>query len=424
MSSFSPSDEKLFAQAKQLMQERQHEQALPLLRDVCARNPDQSAAWHALGLGLCPPRHLKPDLHTATRQAEALKCYQQASAYAPTHPLPWECQAYLYNLCGDYAAAEYHSIRAIDCYIKRGVAIDFLPLYCLQEALFEQSRIAPPPLPCHLDFRPLQQAQWPHPPALPPGIQGNWPHADRPIILLSADQTYFDNYLIAQIVSLGHQACSHHLHVHVLNPTQDNQTRIDHLAQTYQLPITMTYEQVMLPRSHAKVYFASRRLQLAAWLLELAQTPVLWTDADILFRTPEAFIPPDHLTDIALVDYQPNGLCDRYGAAWVWLAPTAQARKLGRLLHAFISAQLTHYPDLWMVDQIALYMCVQTLVRAGQLNLQVFPPLTVSCNFEPDAPIWNGSGPFKHGPTPWNELCHNLLHSYRLTGGETGQVVC
>jgi len=395
----------LLTQAQQLMQARAHEQAIPLLRELCAYNPDHAATWHALGLALCPPRYLQPGLHTPDRQAEALSCFQQACTYAPQHPRPWECLAYLYNLRGDCAAGEYHSIQAIDRYIARGQAIDFLPIYCLQEALFEQGKFSG--MPCHLDFGPLQAYEWPHP-SLPPGIVGNWPEHG-PVVLISADSVYFQRYGQAQILSIATQSVHVHVHVHLFNPSPSDMSALSQLQK--KLPLTHSYESVQRPADQARVVYASRRLQLAAWLLAHTQQPVLWTDADILFRAPEVLQPPP--VDVAVVDYAPNGLCDRYGAAWVWLQPTSQGHGLARLLHAFISAQLRAYPDLWMVDQIALYCCIETLNRRQQLTLQRFPPVTVSFYFEPEAPIWNGAGAFKHEDNAWNHLREELLQMPR-----------
>lgn len=346
----------------------------------------------------------------------AIWACQQATQLVPQWSIAWTLLAKLMNLTGNFTAAAIAATQAIKLSgvndLSQPNYNSHRAHYALVEAIFEQGRYCSCAKPLLLDFSTFDGQSGPE--LHLPTYQGDVPtqKVATPTLVITADEPYIFDFALPQVLSLWVHEPSWPVHWHVVNPSQ----RIHSLCQQLRgkfphAVLSYSWEQVQWPPGQMKlVYLASLRLMRAAEWMRQRDQPLILVDADLLYRTaPHTLLPTQNNPDVALVAYPGSAIYDRYGAAWVVLYPTALAHQCTTLLGQFLKRNLA-LRGVWMLDQFALYCCLSHCrTSLPELNLQLLPPQTVSCDYAQDQTIWNGAGERKFRDNAFTRYRQQLL---------------
>lgn len=320
--------------------------------------------------------------------------------------------AFLNNEIRRYAEAERHA-RLADGYENA------LYHLWLAEALYEQGRFTTDPQ-CAVDLAPLAtplvrraiaeaEAEW---------AARTPPPGDRVILLISVDAVYFKQFAPALFLSARRFDAEAGFHFHIINPDDECLALVRTMeALAGGTPLTVTAER-WPPGDPAlnNVYYACSRMLLAERLARENAAAVVIADADILFRVdPTALVARTRGHDLATIEFVGEPLCDRYNASFFVVNHTPTGTAFLKLLERFLSENLKrHY--LWMIDQVALYVCARRLFdeTGGDARILVWSEDVLSIHHHPDASIWSGATVAKWGDTPYTRLRDEILRENGL----------
>lgn len=416
--------------------------------DAARRNPDDVAAWRAVGEALqaidspverftalesilaAANAHDREAAylgiteilararmgvwrHDSTIPERGVWLLQRALAHArpgPLRPHVHADLAFLYNEIGRYDLGEHHARLAQGC-------PNALYHLWLTEALYEQRRFERDPL-CGIDLSPLSDAVLmgladavnARPTIVPSG---------RTLALASVDPVYFKRFAPAQILSAHRFGVDFDFHFHLINPDAECLALIERLralAPGMSLGFTAETWPAGNPGSD-RAYYASSRLLHAAQLMRQTGATVTIVDADIIFRRdPRELLAQTTDFDVTTVRFEGEPLCNRYSASFFTVRPT----RMGELYLTAVAHFLTENCRrnlIWTMDQIALYCCERRLseMSGGALRLRIWPALVMSVDHQEDAPIWPGGNMAKWEDSPYLRLRDEILGAYGMT---------
>lgn len=316
--------------------------------------------------------------------------------------------SFLFNEIGRPDLAEVHGRAAAGC--KNAI----FHLW-LGEALFRQGKYAGDGL-CVIDlsslsFRRAAQALAKAdaaPPFAPTG---------RHVVLVSVDGAYFKRYAAAQILNLHALGSAAAVHYHIINGDAEVAGLIERLRGIVgAMPVTFSHESWAV-RGEAidKPYYASSRFLIAAEAMLLHKADVIVCDADVLFREkPEDIVRLAGGVDVAHTDYRGEPLCSRYNASFVYFRHSRSGYLTLLMMADFLRTNFDRC-YIWMIDQVALYVCVERAAQllGSEMTHAAWPDNVLPPRAGNELPlVLTGALAGKHGNSPYSAKRDEILQAY------------
>jgi hypothetical protein len=252
---------------------------------------------------------------------------------------------------------------------------------------------------------------------LPP-LRGGVPtvESNDVVIFFVADNTYFWQYGLVLLGSLGRRSPGIKCHVHVINPDPRVPRAVEIIARLLpDLGLSYSYEQVDFEgcsKVHIRTYYASIRFVRLAEIF--AQSPAIYLclDADCIVRDDVAARVSALETELADV-----GVRMRYAeqphltvaAGAMMLRPTAAAAKFIDRVGALIRRTLEARDAVWYIDQVVLSHVVRELGNRG-VGVSQIDMTYIDWFFHDHSVIWTGKGERKSEDTRY--LAELLQYRY------------
>ncbi|MBP2307519.1 hypothetical protein GBZ48_22190 [Azospirillum melinis] len=342
------------------------------------------------------------------RQGIAL--LHRALEHAAPSPLRLQIHAnlsFLYNEAGCPELAETHGRAAA------GSQNVIFHLW-LAEALFRQGKYVRDGL-CAIDLSSLalRRAAWVLAKAdevLP------LPRTEASVLLVSVDAAYFKRYAAAQILNLHELGSAVTVHYHIINGDDEVDRLIGRLREAVgTMPLVFTHETWAL-RGDAfdKPHYASSRFLVAPEAMLRHKANVIVCDADVLFREkPEDIVRAAADGDVLHTDYRGEPLCSRYNASFVCFRHGPAGYLTLLMIADFLRTNFERF-YLWMIDQVALFVCVQRAAQllGSEMTHAVWPDAVLPARPGDELPlILTGALSGKHGNSPYSEKRDDILRA-------------
>ncbi|PWC40475.1 hypothetical protein [Azospirillum sp. TSO35-2] len=351
------------------------------------------------------------------RQGIAL--LSRALERAPASPLRPQIHAnlaFLFNEIGQHGMAEAHGRAAA------GYRNAIFHLW-LVEALFHQGKYRRDAL-CVVDLSSLAIRRVTAALAQADALEAGTPDGAGPfaptgshVVLVSVDGAYFKRYAPAQILNLHALHSSATVHYHIINGDDEVDRLIGRLRDTVgDMPVFFSREERALQGDAIdKPYYASSRFIIAHEVMMRHKANVIVCDADILFQDkPEDIVTfaSDH--DIAHTDYRGEPLCSRYNASFVYFRQSKGGYLTLLMMADFLRTNFERY-YLWMIDQVALFACVERArqILGSELTHVAWPDTILPPRPGASLPlVLTGALSGKHGNSPYSVKRDDILRAY------------
>jgi hypothetical protein len=215
-------------------------------------------------------------------------------------------------------------------------------------------------------------------------IEGTQPIGD--VILTSCDSNYFKNFAVPLVYSANENDTN--LHVHVINPDEEDFVIFEKMKSRVNIDLTLSYEKTRSPVG--REYYSCNRFMIAPLFLEKAEK-LLIIDTDCLIMKKLVFPKTDY--GLFLRDPLPNTNeweteGSRVAAGIVYFNKTAiEFATLVR--NILLNNQL-----IWFIDQRALWEAHKQFNQS--LTYQTFDNNDMDWEFVEGTTIWTGKGNRKY----------------------------
>jgi tetratricopeptide (TPR) repeat protein len=230
--------------------------------------------------------------------------------------------------------------------------------------------------------------------------------ADRPIIFFSSDSRYFQDFVRPFLISIdevSRRAGKEKLqvHVHIMDPTDENLAEVKSLAAKLdQIILAVSAEH---PNERARngklagLYFHAIRFVRMYQILNIYQKPLWLMDVDgLMHDDPRRIFDAIGSRDIGLFGHP--GRWEpwmQFNASMVGIRPVEKAKTFLRLVAGYI--RYYHKRNLmeWGIDQLALYAVYAHLKDQGRSPDVMMVPNIIDGECHETSIVWSNGGPNK-----------------------------
>lgn len=236
-------------------------------------------------------------------------------------------------------------------------------------------------------------------------ILAQWKCHQKPLLLTSCDETYYNSYAGSLIASaLAHGEC---LHIHVINPSQETAIELGMLNKKLFANNGLSYSIEFIDLSdwsdtRRKVYYASARFRVADRYLRYRSYRFNEHDVYVIYIDVDSIVNKDIDWDSVLIHQPALGIYDRRDEN---LGSNDRERLGMKVLANGFSREYCFFMDVyeyieeknfeyWFLDQEAIYE-VWTKYYPQTFWTNVRNTKLIDFEFHPDTFIWTGKGPRK-----------------------------
>lgn len=210
-------------------------------------------------------------------------------------------------------------------------------------------------------------------PELRRGFKTEAQDSEHPLLFVAADSLYFHDHVVPLALSLIHTGSRCTLHVHVFNPDAEVERRLQSLAGLSEgLDLEFSYEQVNIETiAPAALYYSCIRFCRFFQVTDNRPGLSLMVDADALFRQPlQTLLAATADQPRPVVCHLPKEpIWQEVSAAFLLVDSSDHSRTFLANTSSAILRHLLQGKGRWFLDQMALYMAGNALIKQGCLTI-------------------------------------------------------
>lgn len=227
-------------------------------------------------------------------------------------------------------------------------------------------------------------------------VLGGTPSGD--VIMASCDSKYFENFAVPLIYSASEH--DNNIHIHIINPTEQNISTAETLIKKVKTKFTYTVEN---SENNSREYYSCNRFLIAPSFLTTANK-LLIIDTDCLLMDKIEF--PSADLGLFLRDPLPGTVGWEYEGTHV-AAGTVMYTKNSIQFAEEVASFIKANKMIWFLDQVALW---KTYCQYKEnYSLYKFTEKEMDWNFKEGTKIWTGKGSRKYD----NKVYCDMQQKYR-----------